>query len=162
MNDKIRVLYAEDNPRDVDLTQTHVQSEAPDFELEIVDTGQKCLKRIGQNEYDVLLLDYRLPDMDCTDVLKILLQQGFTLPVVMVTGAGDEELVVKALRLGASDYVPKRSHYLTTLPKILRNITDEYRRKKEAGHPLAPSRRRILYVEKGQMDIDLTRHQTSQ
>ena len=156
MNNKIRVLYAEDDPRDADLTQTHFQLEAPDFEIEIVDTGQECLERIGQNGYDVLLLDYHLPDMDGTDVLRTLLRQEFTLPVVMVTGVGDEELVVKALRLGASDYVPKRSNYLTTLPEILRNIADEYRRKKEAGHPLAPSRRRILYAEHSQMDIDLT------
>jgi PAS domain S-box-containing protein len=156
MNPTIRVLYAEDNPNDADLTRNHFQMEAPGFEMELAGTGKICLERLKAETYDILLLDYRLPDMDGTDVLKTMLIEGFTLPVVMVTGSGDEELVVQALRLGASDYVPKHRDYLLTLPGILKSITDEYRRKKQAAHPLAPRLKRILYVEHNEMDIELT------
>ena len=61
MADKVRVLYAEDNLRDADLTRAHLESEAPQFELEIVQSGEQCLKRLQEKEgqYDILLLDNR-------------------------------------------------------------------------------------------------------
>ncbi|HEY4723742.1 MAG TPA: response regulator, partial [Anaerolineae bacterium] len=156
MDAPIRVLYAEDDPRDADLTRTRFALEAPEFDIEIVDTGEAGWERLQQNEYDVLLLDYRLPDMDGIDLLKKLVLGGFRLPTVMVTGLGDEEVVVHALRLGAIDYIPKSGDYLSTLPMILKGIALEYRQRKTLAQPLAPPRRRVLYVERHQMDIDLT------
>ena len=46
MTQKIRALYAEDSPIDADLTRTHFEISAPQIELEIVDTGEKCLARL--------------------------------------------------------------------------------------------------------------------
>src|SRR4030095_16753498 len=105
MNKTVRVLYAEDDRADADLTKTYFRSNAPDFALDVVETGEKCLAPLKQETYDVLLLDNRLPDMDGTDVLNALAAQKVSLPVVMVTAAGDEALVVRVLRLGACDYV---------------------------------------------------------
>jgi PAS domain S-box-containing protein len=153
---QIRLLYAEDNPQDADLTRAHFASTAPDFEIEIVDSGEKCLEAARRNAHDVILLDYRLPDMDGTDVLRELVRAGNLMPVVMVTGTGEEELVVKALRLGASDYVPKTGDYLANFPEILRTIVSERRRKGASSQLITPSPRHILYVERTQMDIDLT------
>ena len=72
MNERLRVLYAEDNAPDADLTKSHFELNALDIELEVVDTGRKCLSRLEEAQHDVLLLDYRLPDMDGIDVLKEL------------------------------------------------------------------------------------------
>lgn len=155
MNPAIRVLYAEDNPQDADQTRSHFAEYAPDFEIEIVATGQACLERLPKAGFDLLLLDYRLPDMDGLDVLKTLIHAGWQSPVVMVTGVGDEELVVKALRLGAVNYMPKHSNYLETLPELLRGAVQEHQRKQSQGL-LAAAARRILYVEHDPMDIDLT------
>lgn len=155
MNATIRILYAEDNPQDAELTRSYFAEHAPDFEIEIVETGQACLERLPQGEFDLLLLDYRLPDLDGLDVLKTLIHNGCQLPVVVVTGMGDEELVVRALRLGAVNYVPKQSNYLETLPDLLRGEVEENQQKKRQGL-LTVAARRILYVEHDQMDIDLT------
>jgi signal transduction histidine kinase len=73
----------------------------------------------------------------------------------MVTGVGDEELVAKALRLGAVNYVPKQAKYLETLPDLLRGVMEERRRKESQGL-LATRPRRILYVEHVAADIELT------
>ena len=114
-----------------------------DIELEVVDTGRKCLARLEEAQHDVLLLDYRLPDMDGIDVLKELAAKEVSLPVVMVTAVGDDALVVQVLRLGARDYVPKQGNYLQSLPAILKNAVIEHRRTQEQG-PLAgrPRQRR--------------------
>ena len=107
MDSRIRVLYAEDNRNDVDLTTSFFAQHVPDISLEIVRTARECLGRLQVCHVDALLLDHRLPDMDGAEVLKELANRKLAVPVVMVTGTGDEELVVRLLRLGAIDYVPK-------------------------------------------------------
>ena len=148
MADLIRLLYAEDNPQDADLTRAHFENHAPDFTLEIARTGEECLQAYRRGEHDVILLDYRLPDMDGIYVLKQLMHGGATAPIVMVTGLGDEELVVECLRIGASDYIPKSGEYLATLPAILRGLLTEQRQRHPLGIHQPPTRKQILYVER--------------
>src|SRR5262245_50976203 len=155
MAEKIRVLYAEDDLSDLDLTRAHFQLNAPDLELDVVNTGLRCLGRLQEGKYDVLLLDNRLPDMDGIEVLRELSAKDVRMPVVMVTAVGDEELVVQVLRLGASDYVPKQGNYVENLPAVLRGAVTEYRTQQGWGEG-AGRQRRILYVEHHQADIDLT------
>lgn len=156
MKERLHVLYAEDDPCDADLTKTHFELEAPQIDLEVVDTGRRCLARLDEADYDVLLLDYRLPDMEGTTVLRELAERGVSPPAVMVTGVGDEALVVQALRLGACDYVPKHGDYLKTLPAVLESAVTERRRQQEQGYAAGRRQRRILYVEHNPADIDLT------
>src|SRR5512146_2841786 len=102
MKEGIHVLYAEDSPNDADLTKSEFELEAPDLDIEVVGTGQQCLARLQEDgHYDVLLLDNKLPDRDAVDLLKDLSDRQIQLPVVVVTGVGDEALVVQLLRLGA-------------------------------------------------------------
>ena len=156
MKEKIRALYAEDNVSDLDLTRTHFQLNAPDFELDLVNTGLTCLRKLQEGKYDVLLLDNRLPDMDGIEILRELSAKDVRMPVVMVTSVGDEALVIQVLRLGAFDYVPKQGNYVETLPAVLRNAVAEYRTQQGSGQGAGRRQRRILYVEHHQADIDLT------
>jgi PAS domain S-box-containing protein len=155
MTSAIRVLYAEDNPLDAELTRTRFAEGAPDVELEFVDSGQGCLDRLRGGGFDLLLLDHRLPDMDGLDVLRALVHGGERIPVVLVTGSGDEDLVVRALRLGAASYVPKAGDYLEGLPEHLRQVVAEHRTRTGQRSNLDEPRR-VLYVEHQSMDIDLT------
>ena len=154
---KIRVLYAEDNPTDADQTQYHFAENTTDFEIEIVITGQECLTRLQHNNVDLLLLDQRLPDMDGLELLKNLVHRGLNVPVVFVTGMGDDELVVRALRLGAANYVPKTIDYLETLPDLLRDVLNDHSRNKNLKLLSSSSQRNVLYVEHHPMDIEMTR-----
>ena len=120
MSEILRVLYADDNAADVDLTRAHLAGHAPDIALDVVDTGRGCLARLEESTYDLLLLDNHLPDMEGVDILRAVIEREVPLPVVMVTGVGDESLVVRVLRLGASDYVPKHGAYWETLPSVVR------------------------------------------
>lgn len=156
MSEPIRVLYAEDNPQDADQTREHFATHAPDFDLEIVPTAERFLARAAEQPFDLLLLDNRLPDQDGVDVLKYLMRAAAHPPVVLITGVGDNELVVQALRLGADDYVAKRFDYLTDLPGVLRAVLAESRRGAQRHPVFASNARRILYVEHNPADVDLT------
>ena len=155
MSPALRVLCAEDDPRDADLTRSWLAEKAPDFEVELVATGQACLDRLAQTTPDILLLDNHLPDIDGLDVLRSVIRAGLPVPVVLVTGVGDEELVVKALRLGAWGYVPKLGSYLETLPELLRTVVQRHHLGLREGIVFSVHRR-ILYVEHNAADIDLT------
>ena len=72
MDRQVRLLYAEDNASDADLTRHHFATHATDIQLDVVNHGEACVTRLQHEHYDVLLLDYRLPDMDAIDVLKAL------------------------------------------------------------------------------------------
>lgn len=155
MTPTVRVLYVEDNPQDVDQTRSHFSEYGPEFAFDVARTGQECLDRLMEDDFDLVLLDNRLPDMDGVEVLAKLIHTQVETPIVLITGVGDEDLVAKALRLGATNYVPKQVGYLDRLPELLHGVIAEYRRKKHLGL-FAVLPRRILYVEHNQMDIELT------
>ena len=146
MPNVLHVLYAEDNPIDADLTRSYFERHAPDFAIQIVHRAEAFLALARTGNYTALLLDQRLPDMDGLEVLRILAQEKIDTPLVLVTGVGDGELASQALRLGADDYLPKRSGYLTMLPQYLRDVVE--RRRRVAGPIKSRVRpRHILLVE---------------
>lgn len=122
---ELRVLYVEHNAFDIDLTRRHFARHAPHIVLDVVQDAAEALARLPANAgddstCDVLLLDYRLPSLDALELTKLLRQQrGLTLPVVLVTGHGSEDLAARALHLGVDDYLPKHPAYLYELPALL-------------------------------------------
>lgn len=157
----LRVLYAEDDPFDADLTRAHLAS-APDIVLDVVHTGEECLARLQVDDYDVLLLDHHLPDMDGLDILRHLSAGGVFLPVVVTTSVGDETTAVQVLQVGACDYVPKDGNYLDRLPAVLVNAVTEFRSRREPLHLAGRPERRVLYAERHPVDVDLTRTRLAQ
>jgi PAS domain S-box-containing protein len=123
----LRVLYAEHSTTDIDLTRRHFEKHAPHIHLDVVYSARQILDCLSHpspssSSYDVLLFDYRLPGMNALELIKELHQMGYLeLPVVMVTGQGDDEVAIQAIRLGASDYVVKNPGYLYQLPGVLEN-----------------------------------------
>jgi PAS domain S-box-containing protein len=122
----LRVLYAEHHAADVDLTQRHLMRTAPHIQLEVVHTAAEVLHlfatEANAQRFDLMLLDYRLPGMNALDLLKELdYRDAHKVPVVLVTGQGDEEVAVQALRLGITDYLVKNPGYLFQLPRVLEN-----------------------------------------
>jgi diguanylate cyclase (GGDEF)-like protein/PAS domain S-box-containing protein len=123
----LRVLYAEDNGFDADLTRRHLAQHAPHIRMDIVHRGEEVLTRLaatgsGATAYDVLMLDYSLPGVDALEIVKELHDvRGMDLPVVLVTGQGSEDVASGAMRLGVSDYLIKHPGYLIQLPSVLEN-----------------------------------------
>ena len=72
--------------------------------------------------YDVILLDYMLPDGTGLQVLNELSIRGHQVPVIMITGQGDEHIAARAIQHGALDYLIKKDSYLETLPALIRKV----------------------------------------
>ncbi len=74
---------------------------------------------LSQHDYDIILLDYRLPDGTGLDVLDQMARRKRQIPVIMVTGQGNERIAAQAILRGASDYLLKSGDYLVTLPALI-------------------------------------------
>ncbi|MBN2236240.1 MAG: response regulator [Bacteroidales bacterium] len=126
------VLYVEHHQSDVDLTSMYLKKQAPYIHLTKVSTGDEALKLLKaetvlSKKFDVVLLDYRLPGLNALELSKIIRQElKLNLAIVIVTGQGDENTAVEALKIGVDDYVVKHKNYLLRLPSVL---TSAYRRK---------------------------------
>lgn len=77
------------------------------FEVTCVSTCKDAKKSISTNKFDLYLLDYRLPDGNGLDILSFIREQNSTNPVVFMTSFNDVRTVVKAMKLGAADYITK-------------------------------------------------------
>ncbi len=120
----MNVLYVEDNRSDADLLKREFLRIAPHITLDWVTTYAEAVEKLRQCTpdrilYDVLLVDMFLPDQNGISLIVFLQEQNLPIAVVMITGLGNEESAVAALKAGASDYVVKRNDYLTRLPIIL-------------------------------------------
>lgn len=112
------ILIVDDDAADRALYKTYL-SRSKETENHIfyeAASGREGLKILETALVDCVLLDYMLPDTDGLQVLKALTQDHAFLPVVIMTGHGNEILAVEAMRAGAQDYVPKN----TISPQILR------------------------------------------
>jgi signal transduction histidine kinase len=70
-------------------------------------TAQSAIEALPSKRYDCILLDYRLPGVTGVDLLTTLEDAGVRVPVVCLTGQGDEEVAVAAMKAGAADYLNK-------------------------------------------------------
>lgn len=105
MTDKIKILIADDDP--VLLKLLPAQLSAPDFSISITESGNSVLESLKKEVFDVILLDVNLPDISGVEVLAKIRQTENTPEVVMLTADKSLQTGVKAMRLGAYDYVTK-------------------------------------------------------
>ena len=151
----MKVLYVEDDAVDIDLTLRFLKKNAKSIELEVVRSQESALKIIRSTDfinYDLVLTDMHLGDGDGIAILSFIRSRSIPIPVVLLTGQGDEETAVAALKAGADNYIVKKSGYLENLPHILEEAHSSNRNGKDKkAHDL-----KVLYVEHNQVDIDLT------
>jgi two-component system nitrogen regulation response regulator NtrX len=77
------------------------------YAVDAVDTGEACLDRLGQQAYDVVVLDVWLPGMDGLQTLTRMRQRQIDAQVVVMSGHGNVESAVRAIKMGAFDFVEK-------------------------------------------------------
>src|SRR5215208_7524722 len=119
----MKILYVEDEIAHVVLAQRTLEENIPQ-ELYLIhaETMRDALQILdAQPDIDLVLSDLRLPDGTGLDLLRKVRDRRLPPAVVLVTGQGDQEVAVAALKAGAADYLVKQSDYLHRLPVVLSN-----------------------------------------
>ena len=78
-----------------------------DYEVEAVEDGLEALRKIEASHYDVLILDIMMPNIDGLEVLQRAKESHPDIDIIMITGLSQIETAVRAMKLGAFDYLPK-------------------------------------------------------
>jgi len=92
-------------------------------EVDVAENGIEGLDALGRNAYDIALLDIKMPEMDGIEVLQRINEKHPDVQVVMISGHGNVDTAVKALKLGAYDFIEKPLD-LNRLLVTLRNALD--------------------------------------
>ena len=118
------------------------------FKVDEAQDGEIGLKKILENDYDVILLDIKMPKKDGMEVLEEMHAAGKDTPVVVLSGHGNIETAVEAVKKGAYDYIPKppdlnrilitvrnamEKTSLVTETKTLRNKISKFKTKEMVG-----------------------------
>jgi PAS domain S-box-containing protein len=119
-NTRFRILMVEDDKLDQKAFERLVKDENLSYDYTIAGSVSEAKSMLAAGQFDVVISDYALGDGTAFDVLG----SAKDTPTIIVTGAGDEELAVKAWRAGAYDYLIKDldRHYLKALPITVENV----------------------------------------
>ena len=94
------------------------------YEVDEAADGLECLVKVKQNQYDVIILDIKMPKLDGMDALDKIQEMARETPVVMISGHASIDTAVEAVKKGAFDFISKPPD-LNRLLITLRNAMDK-------------------------------------
>jgi two-component system OmpR family response regulator len=112
----MRILVVEDEPKMAEAIRRVLVAERN--AVDVADDGIGALGFAGEHDYDVIVLDRGLPDLDGLEVLRLLRSRGVNTPVLMLTALGSLEHRVAGLDAGADDYLPKPFAFAELLARL--------------------------------------------
>jgi signal transduction histidine kinase len=127
MTSPLRILLVDDDAVDRMAVKRLLSHAGVPVEVEERSDAAGALSAVQQKQFDCALLDYRLPGADGIALLKELRNSGVGVPVVALTGQGDEEVAVELMKAGAADYLNKNSLTAERLERSLRYAMALYR-----------------------------------
>jgi len=118
-NGMIKLLYIEDDLVDQMAFKRLVREQNLPYEMTLANSVQSAREKFRDGVFDIVISDFLLGDGTSFEYLPEIIQTGT--PVILVTGTGDEDVAVKAIKMGASDYVIKDVDFghLKVLPLIV-------------------------------------------
>lgn len=118
-----RLLVVDDDPALLEALSRALRLRMPELTVDSVVSGPEALGRLGQAEYDAVVTDIKMPGMDGLTLLSEI-RNGFPdVPTLLITGHGQHDLAVQALRGGAFDFIQKpidRDYFIASLTRALR------------------------------------------
>jgi PAS domain S-box-containing protein len=124
-NVKCRVLLVDDDINYSSLVKD-VLGFAENYSLERAANLHEMWSLLDRNRYDALLLDYSFPDGTGLDALRRMQEQNRQIPVIIVTGRGDERVAAQAIQQGATDYLVKSPETVFELPVLISKAVRNY------------------------------------
>ena len=120
MEHVIKLLIVDDEKRFLEAIAKRLRKRG--FEVRAVSSGPEALEIARKEKFDIALLDLKMPEMDGSEVLKVLKSEHRYLEAIILTGHGSLESAVELTKLGAFCYLPKPYE----LDKLIETLKDAY------------------------------------
>lgn len=146
-----RILYVDDEPALLDICRLFLEKSGH-FEVVTVNSGFLALDCLAHQHFDAVVSDYQMPGMDGIELLRRVRREGNTIPFIIFTGKGREEVVIQALNEGADHYLQKggqpKAQFVELAHKVKTSIL-----KKEAEAALKESEEKYRMLVEINRDI---------
>lgn len=119
---RAHILIVDDDQALLEALPETLRLRMEDLEVDASDSAREALSRIAEAEHDAFVVDIKMPDMDGLELLAEIKKVRPYTPTILITGHGDHDLAVEALRLGAYDYVTKpidREYFVSCLNRAI-------------------------------------------
>ncbi len=128
-NKSCKILLIEDDKLDQMAFERFLKSEKLLYNCTVVSSVSQAQSILSCEDFDAIVSDYSLGDGTALNILDLTKD----IPIIIVTGAGDEEVAIKAWRKGAYDYITKDSerNYLKVIPKTIKNAIEHKKMEKD-------------------------------
>lgn len=157
------VLFLANDNDEINLCCEAIRSKAPLFAVEVVKTGRQALELLKNKNYDLVVMDFEISDMDGEEWIKLCHELKPDRPIIVITANNSTELAFKVIIAGASDFLPKIGSYQMFLPRalvtniqravLLENVREAYQRVEQSSKDEALLNRLIIAIH-GSLDLD--------
>ncbi len=135
-----------------------------EFETDEAETGSEGLTKAREGEYDIVLLDVGLPDIDGREVCRLMRKSGVKVPVILLTAADSDADTILGLESGANDFVGKPFNFGVLLARVRAQLrqfeTSEDAVFKIGPYTFQPSRKLLIDDEQNGQKVRLTEKET--
>jgi len=121
MPEIIRVLCVDDEPELLKIAKLFLERDGV-FVVNTLPSATEAIEQLDSNQYDAIVADYAMPEMDGITFLKQLKARGNTTPIIIFTGRGREEVVIDALNNGADFYLQKGGNPVAMFTELSKKI----------------------------------------
>jgi len=151
-----RILIVDDDVALLDALPRALRLRLDGVEIDTVDNAGDALKQIILTDYDAIVSDIKMPGMDGLGVLSEIRKLRPKTPTLLITGHGEHDLAVQALRGGAYDFVQKpidRDYFVASLERAIEMRKLE-RQVEDQRHALERHARVLAHVDNGVVLVD--------
>ncbi|MHA2233256.1 MAG: response regulator, partial [Candidatus Hodarchaeales archaeon] len=147
-----RILLVDDDEVFLDIAKRSLELEEPEFEFDVAISGKDALNKVTEGNFDAIVADYQMPDMDGLELLNLLWREQEFLPFIILTGQGHEGVAIQALNRGVDYYLTKDEDPQTLYVKLVQ-ILHILIRHKQTERALRESEERFRQVAENALEI---------
>ncbi|GEM_PF-4315811 len=118
----IELLIIDDDYSDLLMVQRILKKYPQPIHIKIAQTGKQGLEYIANGSFNIIIVDYKLPDINGLDILTTMQNNNCIYPVIFLTGYGNAEIIEEALNRGATYYLNKDLEEMMHLPVMITDI----------------------------------------
>src|SRR5437588_6898094 len=148
-----RILIVDDDPVLLHALPQTVSLRIPEAKVDTTDSAQRALEQIQKYQYDTIVSDIKMPGMDGLELLARIQELRPGTPTLLITGHGEHDVAIQALRGGAYDYILKPIDRDYVVASLRRAIQTQFLQRQVAEQQLA------LELHAGLLDVRV-QHQT--
>jgi len=123
----LSVLYVDDEPLLLNVCKMYLERRQDIF-VSVASSVENALKLIETLSFDVIISDYQMPGTDGIGFLKILNEKHCSIPFILFTGRGREEVMTEAINNGAIYYIQKGGHLRSPFAELDNKVREASRR----------------------------------